>query len=312
MSFGVKINFPCCDDLSSINKSRMRQSETTDRTTHLDFYVNESRCCRSFFLLLTPKILLFLSVFFRARSQLNQQNPKGATTTQDYSFLKEASPIYVTSLSNSNNSTVTSAAISTAKISNPPAKSPTVKSFSNPLGESFGNNQHPELHQTNSTSNQLLTTSIIRKPITSSTFDNKSVQNNINYIASAANPSSALQPQQLQQLILSKQVAGPSTAQGTLTAIPLYDPSSDLIKNSASNVVVNNNNSSNFHNNINVLNNASGNQLPNLDFDPIDGCTSYYSNNRTNEVLTSHVPLRPLKSVIHSSDKDDKKAEIYV
>lgn len=210
--------------------------------------------------------------------QLNQQNPKGATTTQDYSFLKEASPIYVTSLS-SNNSTITSAAISTAKISNPQAKSPTVKSFSSPGGESFGNNQHPELHQTNSTSNQLLTTSIIRKPITSSTFDNKTVQNNISYIASASNPSSTT----IQQL--TKQVAGPSTAQGTLsTAIPLYDPSSDLIKNSASNVV--NNNSSNFHNNINVLNNASSNQLPNnLDFDPIDGCTSYYSNNRTNEVL---------------------------
>ena len=184
----------------------------------------------------------------------------------------------MTSLS-SNNSTVTSAAISTAKISYPPAKSPTVKSNSI-AGETFGNNQqHPELHQTNSTSNQLLTTSIIRKPITSSTFDNKTVQNNnINYIASASNPSLTQQ--------LSKQVAGPSTtAQGTLTAIPLYDPSSELIKNSASNVV-NNNNSINFHNNINVLNNANSNQLPNnLDFDPIDGCTSYYSNNRTNEVL---------------------------
>lgn len=157
-----------------------------------------------------------------------------------------------------------------------------MKSNSNP-GDSFGNNQHPELHQTNSTSNQLLTTSIIRQPITSSTFDNKTVQNNINYIASATNPSSTQQ--------LPKQVAGPSTAQGTLTAIPLYDPSSDLIKHSASNVV-NNNNSINFHNNINVLNNASGNQLPNnLDFDPIDGCTSYYSNNRTNEVLlTLYLP----------------------
>ena len=206
---------------------------------------------------------------------MNQQNPKGATTTQDYSFLKEASPIYVTSLSN-NNSTVTSAAISTSKISNSQAKSPTVKSISNP-GESFGNNQHSELHLTNSTSNQLLTTSIIRKPITSATFDNKTVQNNINYIASASNPSLTQQ--------LSKQVAGPSTAQGTLTAIPLYDPCSEIIKISASNVG-NNNNSINFHNNINVLNNASGNHLPNnLDFDPIDGCTSYYSNIRTNEVL---------------------------
>lgn len=183
----------------------------------------------------------------------------------------------MTSLS-SNNSTVTSAAISTAKITNPQAKSPTVKSISNPLGESsFGNNQHPELHQTNSTSNQLLTTSIIRKPITSSTFDNKTLQNNINYIAPASNPSSS------QQLI--KQVAGPATAPGTLTAIPLYDPSSDLIKDSASKVV-NNNNSINFHNNINVLSNASSNQLPNnLDFDPNDGCTSYYPNNRTNEVF---------------------------
>lgn len=170
---------------------------------------------------------------------------------------------------------MTSAAISTAKISNPQAKSPTVKSISNP-GESFGNIQHPELHQTNSTSNQLLTTSIIRKPITSSTFDNKTVQNNINYIASASNPSLTQQ--------LPKQVAGSSIAQGKLTAIPLYDPSSELIKISASNVV-NNNNSINFHNNINALNNASSNQLPNnLDFDPIDGCTSYYSNNRTNEV----------------------------
>lgn len=172
-----------------------------------------------------------------------------------------------------------------------------MKSISNP-GDSFGNNhQHPELHQTNSTSNQLLTTSIIRKPITSSTFDNKTVQNNINYIASASNPSSTTQH-------LPKQVAGPSTAQTTLTAIPLYDPSSELIKNSASNVV-NNNNSINFHNNINVLNNASGIQLPNnLDFDPIDGCTSYYSNNRTNEVLltlflllsVNEIYLRPPKA----------------
>lgn len=186
----------------------------------------------------------------------------------------------MTSLSN-NNSTVTSAAISTAKISNTSVKSPTVKSVSNPLSDTFGNiqNQHSELHQSNSTSNQLLTTSIIRKPITSSTFDNKTVQNNINNIASASNPS-LTQQQQLQYP--SKQVAGPSTAHGTLTAIPLYDPSSELIKNSASNVVVIHNNSINFH----VLNNANSNQLPNnLDFDPIDGCTSYYSNNRTNEVL---------------------------
>jgi hypothetical protein len=218
--------------------------------------------------------------------QLNQQNPKGATTTQDFSFLKDSSPIYVTSLSN-NNSTVTSAAISTAKITNPPVKSPTVKSISNPLSDTFGNSQnlHPELHQSNSTSNQLLTTSIIRKPITSSTFDNKTVQNNINYIASASNPSLS-QQQQLQYP--SKQVAGPSTAHGTLTAIPLYDPSSELIKNSASNVVVNNN-SINFQ----LLNNANSNQLPNnLDFDLNDSCTSYYSNNRTNEVLSfSHAIL---------------------
>ena len=179
----------------------------------------------------------------------------------------------MTSLSNNNSSTVTSAAISTAKITHPPVKSPTVKSISNPLSETFGNNQnqHQELHQTNSTSNQLLTTSIIRKPITSSTFDNKTVQNNINYITSASHPS-------LSQQQLIKQVAGPS---GNLTAIPLYDPSSELIKNSASNVVVNNN-SINSH----VLNHANSNQLPNnLDFDSID--TSYYSNNRTTEVLFS-------------------------
>lgn len=195
------------------------------------------------------------------------------TTTQQFPYLsKNGAQVFVTS----------SASIEPAKVLPdieylPQAKTPTGKSISNPLGEPFGNKQHPELHQTNSTSNQLLTTSIIRKPITSSTFDNKTVQNNINYIASASNPSSTQQ--------LSKQVAGPSTAQGTLTAIPLYDPSSEIIKISASNVV-NNNNSINFHNNINVLNNASGNQLPNnLDFDPIDGCTSYYSNNRTNEVL---------------------------
>lgn len=190
----------------------------------------------------------------------------------------------MTSLSN-NNSTVTSAATSTAKISAAPqAKSPTVKSNSIAGTETFGNSQqHPELHQTNSTSNQLLTTSIIRKPITSSTFDNKTVQNNINYITPASNPSST-------QQLSGKQVAGPSTAQGTLTAIPLYDPSSELIKNSASNVVVNN--SINFHN-INVLNaNNSSNQLPNnLDFDPNDGCTSYYSNNRTNEVLEASLTL---------------------
>lgn len=190
----------------------------------------------------------------------------------------------MTSLSN-NNSTVTSAATSTAKISAiPQAKSPTVKSNSIAGTETFGNSQqHPELHQTNSTSNQLLTTSIIRKPITSSTFDNKTVQNNINYITPASNPSST-------QQLSGKLVAGPSTAQGTLTAIPLYDPSSELIKNSASNVVVNN--SINFHN-INVLNaNSSSNQLPNnLDFDPNDGCTSYYSNNRTNEVLEASLTL---------------------
>lgn len=214
---------------------------------------------------------------------MNQQNPKGATTTQDYSFLSEASPIYVTSLSN-NNSTVTSAAISTAKISNSQVKNPTVKSISVP-GDSFGNNQHPELHQTNSTSNQYLTTSIIRKPITSSTIDNKTVQNSINFIGSVTHPSSIQQQ-------LPKQIAvGASLAPGTFTAIPLYDPSSDLIKANASNVVINNN-TTNFHNNINVLNNASGNQLPNtLDFDPIDGCTSYYSNNRTNEVLFMNFSL---------------------
>jgi hypothetical protein len=183
---------------------------------------------------------------------------------------------------------VTSAAISTAKISNPLVKSPTVKSVSNPLSEtSFGNiqNQHSELHHTNSTSNQLLTTSIIRKPITSSTFDNKTVQNNINYIASASNPSLS-QQQQLQYP--SKQA---TTGHGTLTAI--YDPSSELIKNSASNVVVNNNNSINF-----PLNNANSNQLPNnLDFDPIDG---YYSNNRTNEVLFFSPILFNLISLIYA------------
>lgn len=192
--------------------------------------------------------------------QLNQQNPKGVTTTQDYSFLKDSSPIYVTSLSNN---TVTSAATATAKITaNPqqPVKSPTVKSVSNPLFDTspaVGN--HPELHQANSTSNQLLTTSIIRKPITSATVDNKTIQNNINYIASASNPS------------LSTSLTAPTPQ----TAIPLTDPSSDLIKHSAI-----------LHNNVNVLNNASS-QLPNnLELDPIDSCTSYYSNNRT-EVLIS-------------------------
>jgi MAGUK p55 subfamily protein 5 len=201
--------------------------------------------------------------------QLNQQNPKGVTTTQDYSFLKDSSPIYVTSLSNN---TVTSAATATAKITaNPqqPVKSPTVKSVSNPLfdtSSTVGN--HPELHQTNSTSNQLLTTSIIRKPITSSTVDNnKTIQNNINYIASASNPSLST------SLSAQTQIATP------LTAIPLTDPSSDLIKHSAI-----------LHNNVNVLNNASS-QLPNnLELEPIDSCTSYYSNNRT-EVLIYFISL---------------------
>lgn len=201
---------------------------------------------------------------------------------------------------------MTSAAVSIAKISNPQAKCPTVKSISVPGGDSFGNIQHPELHQTNSTSTQLLTTSIIRKPITSSTFDNKTVQNNINYTAPTSNPSLTQQ--------LTKQVAGPSSiAQGTLTAIPLYDPSSELIKNSASNVV-NNNNSINFHNNINVLNNASGNQLPNiLDFDPIDGCTSYYSNNRTNEVhLTSHALAYLMTNDYLRPPKQQEKKEMLM
>jgi hypothetical protein len=223
---------------------------------------------------------------------LNQQNPKGATTTQDFSFLSEASPIYVTSLSN-NNSTVTSAAVTQARINAiPPAKSPTVKSFSNPIVDQFGNNSatyihHPELHQTNSSSNQVLTTSIIRKPITSSsTFDNKS-------LTSSSNIPSTIQ----HQISGGTQIV--TQQQQQLTAIPLYDPSSDLIKTIASNNVVNNN-SINFHNNINVLNNINatgvtggGNnnnihQLSNnLDFDSnaeTIGCTSYYSNNRTNEV----------------------------
>lgn len=181
------------------------------------------------------------------------------TTTQDYSFLKDSSPIYVTSLSNN---TVTSAATATAKITANPqqsVKSPTVKSVSNPLFDSSSTvGIHPELHQTNSTSNQLLTTSIIRKPITSSTVDNnKTIQNNINYIASASNPS----------LVTSTSAQQITTLQ---TAIPLTDPSSDLIKHSAI-----------LHNNVNVLNNASS-QLPNnLELDPINSCTSYYSNNRT-------------------------------
>ncbi|KAL7038973.1 hypothetical protein ACKWTF_009756 [Chironomus riparius] len=209
--------------------------------------------------------------------KLNQQNPKGATTTQDYSFLKDSSPIYVTSLSN-NSSTVTSAAVSTAKISTiqPSVKSPTVKSISNPLSDTVGNIHHPELHQTNSTSNQLLTTSIIRKPITSSTFDNinKTNQNNINYIASASNPTlNSLTAQQIKQAGIST-----SSAHGTLTAIPiLNDPSSELIKHSA-----------NINNNINVLNNASSLLPNNLDFDPNESCTSYYSNNRT-EYLESDI-----------------------
>lgn len=174
----------------------------------------------------------------------------------------------MTSLSNN---TVSTAATSTAKI-NPlqPLKSPTAKSFSNPLSfsESAAGNfiQHPELQQSNSTSNQLLTTSIIRKPITSSsTFDNKTTLNNINHNPSsttAASSSSSLSYAQQQQLLICKPTP--------LTAIPLTDPSSDLIKHSA-----------NLHNNVNVLNNATISQLPNnLDFDP-NGCTSYYSNNRT-------------------------------
>jgi len=219
---------------------------------------------------------------------LNQQNPKGVTTTQDYSFLNEASPIYVTSLSNNNN-TVTSTSITTAKIPHqaPPinAKSPTVKSISNPIGDaSLGNNnhhQHQELHQTNSTNVQSLTTSIIRKPITSATLDNKT--------APPTNPSSssiASVYQQQQLLTSNKQVvAGPSAATSSiaaavvvahdkqLTAINLTDPS-DLIKNSASNVV--NNNSINFHNNINVLNNVSS---------VVD-----FANNRTNEVISRFPP----------------------
>lgn len=176
----------------------------------------------------------------------------------------------MTSLSNN---TVSTAATSTAKIKiNPlqPLKSPTTKSFSNPLSftETAAGNfiQHPELQQSNSTSNQLLTTSIIRKPITSSsTFDNKTTLNNINHnpsLTTAASSSSSLSYAQ-QQL----QICKPTP----LTAIPLTDPSSDLIKHSA-----------NIHNNVNVLNNATISQLPNnLDFDPNDGCTSYYSNNRT-------------------------------
>lgn len=171
----------------------------------------------------------------------------------------------MTSLSNNSNTVTTSAAISNAKISSvqPPLKSPTVKSISNPLSDTAaGNNQHPELHQTNSTSNQLLTTSIIRKPITSSTtFDNtinKTVQNNINYTASASNPSSS-SSNTLQQI-----------KQTTTVHATLIDPSNDLIKHSAK-----------LNNNINVLNSiVSSNQLPNnLDFVPIDGCINYY--NRT-------------------------------
>lgn len=173
----------------------------------------------------------------------------------------------MTSLSNN---TVSTAATSTAKI-NPlqPIKSPTTKSFSNPLSftetAAAGNFiQHPELQQSNSTSNQLLTTSIIRKPITSSsTFDNKTTLNNINHnpsLTTAASSSLSYAQQQLQ-------ICKPTP----LTAIPLTDPSSDLIKHSAI-----------LHNNVNVLNNATISQLPNnLDFDPNDGCTSYYSNNRT-------------------------------
>jgi hypothetical protein len=162
----------------------------------------------------------------------------------------------VTSLSN--NTAV--ATTSTAKINvnqQQSIKSPTVKSISNPLDSSAGNvNQHSELQQSNSTSNQLLTTSIIRKPITSTTFDNKTSQNNINYIASSSNLS----------LATSSSIASQPT--------PLTDHCSDLIKNSA-----------NIHNNVNVLNNSTCSQLPKiLDFDPNDGCT-YYSNNRTDEVF---------------------------
>lgn len=140
-------------------------------------------------------------------------------------------------------------------------KSPTVKSVSNPIADVVGNIHHPDLHSTNSTSNQLLTTSIIRKPITSSTFDNINKTNNINYIASASNnPSSSINNTTAQQI---KQ-----TGISSSTAIPLLnDPSSDLIKQ----------NSANLNNNI-----IASSQLPNnLDFDPNDSCTSYYSNNRT-------------------------------
>lgn len=160
----------------------------------------------------------------------------------------------MTSLSNNTSSTVTSAATSTAKISTVQPTVPPVKIISNPISDAVGNIHHPDLHQTNSTSNQLLTTSIIRKPITSSTFDNINKTNNINYIATAStNPSSSTA----------------ATVTGISTAIPFSnDPSSDLIKISA-----------NLNNNINVLNNASS-QLPN-NLDPIESCTSYYSNNRT-------------------------------
>lgn len=240
---------------TTINYVYTTTTTTIERTTHLKFPTHADA-----FLTGTDMRLLKSNLH---SLQLNQQNPKGVTTTQDYSFLKEASPIYVTSLSNN---TVTSAATATAKI-NPQqqVKSPTVKSVSNPLFDvppTVGN--HPELHQSNSTSNQLLTTSIIRKPITSSSTtvdNNKTIQNNINYIASASNPSLTSAP---------TQVATP------LTAIPLTDPSSDLIKHSAI-----------LHNNVNVLNNASSSQLPNnLELDPIDSCTSYYSNNRTEVLLT--------------------------
>lgn len=114
---------------------------------------------------------------------------------------------------------------------------------------------HPEL-----LANPLLTTSIIRKPITStSIFDNKTIQsqNNLHY----------------------KQVLGQSSSVASSV-----DPCNELIKIN-SNVV--NNNSISFHNNINLLNNNNANiPLPNnIDFELSD---SIYHN--SNEVKSFSLP----------------------
>ncbi|CAO1401987.1 unnamed protein product [Diamesa serratosioi] len=191
---------------------------------------------------ITPVDITQLSI------KLNQQNPKGSST-QDFSFLKEASPIYVTSLSNNNN-TVTTA------VTNPKnLHSKSVISNNNNLSIIAGPVlvNHPEL-----LANPLLTTSIIRKPIIStSVFDNKTLpsQNNVHY----------------------KQILGHSSSVASSV-----DTCNDLIKTN-NNVV--NNNSINFHNNINLLNNNNANiSLPNnKDFELSDSI--YHNSNEVKSFL---------------------------